>query len=52
MGTATNYFDKIKVAEFKLETNESQIPQGTININNASDSDNANGSSSISLIEF
>lgn len=38
--------------KFKIETNESQIPQGIININNASDSDNANGSSSISLIEF
>ena len=45
--SSVKYFVK-----FRLENNESQIPQGIININNASYSDNANGSSSISLIEF
>ena len=38
--------------KFKLETNESQIPQGIININTAHNSEDASGSSSISLIEF
>lgn len=38
--------------KFQLESNNSQISQGIININNAHDSNNANGSSSITLIEF
>lgn len=45
--SSVKYFVK-----FNLESNESQTPQGIININTNSDSNDSNGSSSISLIEF
>tara|TARA_R110002072_G_scaffold218990_1_gene376634 strand:- start:1529 stop:2710 length:1182 start_codon:yes stop_codon:yes gene_type:complete len=38
--------------KFRLENNNSEIPQGITNINTASGTTNSNGSSSISLIEF
>lgn len=45
--SSVKYFVK-----FNLESNESQTPQGIININTNSDLNDSNGSSSISLIEF